>query len=182
MLLKALVVALAVEAAVFLGYEFWRLTLDQAVMGGVDLANQVHATHNWFQGSPVYGHVISAIYPPGTYALLWPFVGWLDFGVARWLWALLSIISLAYLAIVVLRETGIRGRRERAVVVLALLAIYPVGQTIGDGQVMVCLLALVLYALLSPQRLRGGIGSEIAVALCLLMSLLKPTATVPFLV
>lgn len=175
-------VALAAEASAFLLYEFWRLTLDGRVMGGVDLANQVVATHLWFSGAPVYGHVISAIYPPATYALLWPFLGWLSFGVARWLWALLSIASIAYLAIVILRETDVRGPLERAVVVLVLLAMYPIGQTTGNGQVGVWVLAILLSALLSLQRSRRGLGSDLVVALCLLLTLVKPTVSVPFLV
>ena len=181
-MLKVLLVAIAAEAFAFLGYEFWRLALDRAVMGGVDLANQVLATHNWFTGTPVYGHVISAIYPPASYALLWPFIGWLQFGATRWLWAVLSVGSLVYLAIVVLRETGVRGSLERGIVVVVLLAIYPIGQTTGNGQVGVCVVALLVYALLSLQRSRSGIGSDLVVALCLLLALVKPTVSVPFLV
>lgn len=165
----------------FLGYEFWRLTLDQAVMGGVDLSNQVLAVDHWFSGAPVYGHVVGAIYPPATYPLLWPFAGWFPFGVARWLWALLSVAGLVYLVLAVLRETGLRGRRERAIVALAVLAMYPAGQTIGNGQVGIGVVALLLYAMLVLRGPRRGLGSDLVVGLCLLLTLVKPTVSIPFL-
>jgi hypothetical protein len=175
-------VAFAAEASVYLVYEFWRLVLDPGLMGGVDLRSRVRETHAWFGGLPVYGHIIPAVYPPATYALLWPFVGWIQFGAARWLWALVSIAALIYLAALVLRETGARKPVERAVIVLALLALYPTGQTIGDGQFLVAVLPLLLIALLLLQRPGRDVRTDLLAALCLLLTLVKFTAVVPFLV
>jgi hypothetical protein len=180
--LTVLVVALAAEASAGLLHEFWRLVLDPGTMGGVDLASRVRETHNWFDGVPIYGHVVTAVYPPGTYALLWPLVGWLDFGSARWLWASISVGSLAYLAVLIVRQTAVSRPLARAAVVVAMLAIYPTGQTIGNGQLLVPLLPLLLVALLLLQRPGRELGVDLLAALCLLVSLAKFTAVVPFIV
>ncbi len=179
-MLKLAVAALAVESCAWLGYEFWRLLFQHGLMGAVDLGNRLRETHAWFSGLPVYGRIIPAVYPPATYALLWPFVGWLQFGAARWLWAAVSAAALACLAILLVRETGISSRLERAAVVLALLAMYPTGQTIGNGQLLVPVLPVLLVALLWIQRPARGFWQDALVALCLLLSLVKFPALLPF--
>jgi glycosyl transferase family 87 len=109
-MLRAAVVLLAIEAVVFLAYESWRLVLDHGHTGARDRALRVAETQSWFDGLAVYERFHTAVYPPATYAILWPFVGWLRFDFARWLWAATTLVSLVWLAILLVRESGVRGR------------------------------------------------------------------------
>ncbi|MDQ2910354.1 MAG: glycosyltransferase 87 family protein [Actinomycetota bacterium] len=172
---------MAAEAFVFLSYELWRLLLDKGSMGAVDLGLRLDETHTWFDGLPVYGRFITAVYPPATYAILWPFVGSLQFNPARWLWAATSVVSLVWLAILLVRESKAGGRLERALVVLMLLSIYPTGQTIGNGQLLTLVLPPLLTGLLLLGRSSRGLLLDLLVAMLLVVSLVKPTGSLPFL-
>ena len=87
---------MAIAALVWLAYQFWRLLLGDAPIwptspsGAIDLKLMHQLVHEWFAGRRVYGELKTAVYPPATYVLLWPLVGWLDVGPARWLWGLTS--------------------------------------------------------------------------------------------
>ena len=180
-ILQAAVVLLALETVVYLGYEFWRLVLDRGYMGAIDFVERLRETHAWFAGLAVYGRLIAAFYPPATYAILWPFTGWLGADPARWLWAVATVVELAWLALLMLRGSGAQGRLERALVVLMLLAIYPTGQTIGNGQFFTLVLPLVVSALLLSRRAEGRWYTDLLIALLLLVALVKPTGVLPFL-
>jgi hypothetical protein len=65
--------------------------------------------HNWFAGRRIYGELGSAVYPPATYVLLWPLVGWLDVGAARLLWGLTTVIALGAIIYLLVRESGAEG-------------------------------------------------------------------------
>jgi hypothetical protein len=180
--LIVLAAAMAVEATAYLLYEFWRLLLEHGWMGATDLRHRLRETHAWFEGRPVYGHIRGAVYPPATYVLLWPIVGWLEIGSARWLWGLITLASLTWFITLILRETGARGRLVRGVIVLALLAMYPTGQTVGNGQLLLVVLSVALVALFLLQRPTGSLIADLLVALLLLASTVKVTATLPFFV
>src|SRR5947209_7653856 len=180
--LVVLIVATAIEASAYLGYELWRLLLEHGWMGATDLGHRLRETHSWFAGRPVYGALKGAVYPPATYVLLWPFVGWLGLGSARWLWAIPTLAGLSLLVLLVLRHTRPNTSLERAAIVLVLLAMYPTGQLIGNGQLLLAALPLLLAALLLLQRRSEGWLADLLVALLLLAAMVKVTAVVPFLV
>lgn len=180
--LVVLAAGMAVEATAFLLYEFWRLLLEHGFLGATDLNHRLREAHAWFAGRPVYGHIPGAVYPPVTPVLLWPFVGWLDLGPARWLWGLVTLASLAWLVVLIVRETGARSRLERAVVALAVLAMYPTGATVGDGQLLITVLPLLLTGLALLRRPTGGLRVDLLAALLLLAAMVKGTAVAPFLV
>jgi Glycosyltransferase family 87 len=173
---------LATEASVFLSYEFWRLLLDPGSMGAFDLGLRLKETQAWFDGLPVYGRFTTAVYPPATYAILWPFVGWSRFDPARWLWGAMSVVSLIWLAILLVRESKAEGRLERALVVLVLLSVYPTGQTIGNGQLLTLVLPPLLTALLLLRRSRRSPVLDLVIAMLLVIAVVKPTGSVPFLI
>ena len=75
--LRSAVWLMAVAAAVWLGYEFWRLIWQSGEMGAIDLRQRHNEVQAWFAGRPVYGEIVTAVYPPASYAILWPLMGWL---------------------------------------------------------------------------------------------------------
>jgi hypothetical protein len=77
---------MAVVAAVWLSYQFWRLLWQTAPSwrttptGAIDLKILHRLVQLWFVGQPVYPELPGALYPPASYAMLWPFLGWLHNG------------------------------------------------------------------------------------------------------
>ena len=61
--------------------------------GAIDLKFRCLEVQAWLAGSPVYDEIDHGVYPPATYALLWPFLGWGDFPVTRWFWAFTSLVA-----------------------------------------------------------------------------------------
>ena len=188
--LRWLVGALLAVAVPWLGYQFWRLTLGGSPFwpgsppGAVDLALRWREVRAWFAGEPVYTEWRIAVYPPASYALLWPWLGWLPLSAARWLWAAASAAALAWLgrlAVQLGAEQGAaRGPGERALLALLAAAMYASGAAIGNGQVTLGVLAALLGAL---RLLQNGASwrHDLAAALLLAASLVKPTLTVPLL-
>ena len=161
-------------AAVWLGYQFWRLVLQPAPLGAVDLRMRCHEVVSWFSGLPVYGLLNNAVYPPASYAMLWPALGWTSLTAARWIWAVLSLLALFQICSLLVRHGG-ESKAWRGLPALVALASYPVGATIGNGQlgiiVLVCLLAsLPLIARRDRSWFQDG-----CLAALFLVALVKPT-------
>ncbi len=185
-LLHAANAVMAVVGAMWLGYQFWRLIWAAPPIwptsppGATDLGLRHLEVHRWFAGLPVYGTLPDAVYPPGSYAILWPLLGWLTFEQARILWAASTVIALAWLIHLLVRESGARTRLERTFVALMPLAMYATGAAIGNGQLVVHLLPALLTGLLWCQRQRAS-QSGLAAAALLVLSLVKPSTALPFL-
>jgi hypothetical protein len=186
MILRPAVVLMASFASLWLAYEFWRLLWGEAPIwrtsptGAVDLKILHDLVHRWFAGEPVYGEMRSAIHPPATYALLWPFLGWLEVTPARYLWGATTVGMLAWLAYLVVRESGADTPVERALMAVLPLSMYPTGATIGNGQLIVHLLPMLVAGLLLLCRRPCGLGGDLIGAALVLFTLVKPSVTVPF--
>lgn len=178
--LRTLIVLMSILAVQRLSYEFWRLLWSTEHKGAVDLKIIHHLAHAWFLGEPVYAQFRNATHPPASYAIAWPFVGWLEFTPIRWLWAIGIIPVLAWLAYLVVRESGASTRLERAFLVLMLLSSYATAVTIGNGQLILHLLPLLLTAILLLARSQGCWRVDLLVALLFLIALVKPSVTAPF--
>jgi hypothetical protein len=174
LVLRAAVAVLALFALLKLGSEFWRLVADTGVSGAIDLHLRHTQVHRWFAGSPVYAELHNALYPPASYPVLWPLVGWLDFTAARWLWAGTSVVMLSWLAWLIVRESGAETRLERAFVALLLLSMNATGVTIGNGQLIVHCLPVLLIGLLLLRRRRGEWRHDLLAASLILVALVKP--------
>ena len=94
-------------------HEFQRLLLEGGPNGAIDLARRFYEVSEWFAGGPVYGGIVTAMYPPASYAILWPFLGWMDFTSIRWLWAFSTLVALVWLIVIVLRESFAETIPER---------------------------------------------------------------------
>ena len=170
---------MSVLALGWLGYQSWRLLFQSTLMGAVDLSLRYAEVHAWFARQPVYSAFATAVYPPATTALLWPFIGWLDWTPARWLWALITLGALVWLGTIFVRESGAQSRLQRGFVLLIPLATYPLGAAIGNGQLIVVQLPLLIAALLSLQR-SSGLKTDLIAALLLTLALVKPTSAAPY--
>jgi glycosyl transferase family 87 len=187
LLMRAAIVIMAIASLVWLGYQFWRLVWGSAPIwhtsptGAVDLKLLHRLVHEWFAGRPVYRELSSAVYPPATHVLLWPMLGWLDVAPARWLWAVTTVVALTALVYIVVQESGAEGSLERAFMALIPCSIYATGAAIGNGQLIVHLLPMMLVGLLLLHRKRGERQVHLLASALILATLVKPSISVPFL-
>ena len=180
-LLWALAALLAVAALLRLGLELHRAVLETGRLGAIDLRILYRQVGPWFAGLPLFKALASAVYPPATYVLLWPFFGWLDETPARWLWAGASLLALFWLARTGVQESGARTPAQRAVAALVPLAMTATGVTLGNGQMTLLLVApAVAAALLVYQGRRPALRDDLLAAALLVFSLMKPTLSAPF--
>jgi hypothetical protein len=186
-LLRLAVVIMAVVATIWLSYQFWRLIWGSSPLwhtspwGAIDLRMRHNEVHRWFGGMSVYPDLGDAVYPPASYAILWPLLGWLPVTPARWLWAVTSVAALVWLARLTVQESGADTRLERAFAALLPLSLYGAGATIGNGQLIVHLLPLLVTGLLLNSRGRPAWRRDLFTAALVLLALAKPSVAAPFL-
>ena len=68
--------------------------------------------------------MVTAAYPPATYLMLWPLLGWLDLGAARWLWAAVTLPLLLLLSLLLRRAVVTPDRLSLAALLIAVPAGY----------------------------------------------------------
>jgi hypothetical protein len=162
---------------------FWKLLLAQRPWGAVDLNFRYKEVQLWFSGNPVYAeqaHAIHAVYPPASYTMLWPLMGWLDFPQARIVAAVTMAAALGWLTILMIRESGAETRPERTFIALLLLSMYATGFSIGHGQLTIY---TILGLVTGLTMLSSGSRSwqfDLLAALFLVIALVKPSLSVPF--
>jgi hypothetical protein len=178
--LRFAIVLMGMMAVFRLSYEFDRLVRDPGVLGAIDLLQRYHEVQVWFSQKPVYGELATAVYPPASYAMLWPFLSYPSPLVARWIWAVTTIVALVGLGHLLLKESHAKDRLERTFIGLVPLAMYGTGETIGNGQLTVFVVATLvvgLHLLNSGNRwTHQAVGSALVV-----FALVKPTIALPFI-
>jgi hypothetical protein len=179
-MLKSAVLLMAISAVIWLGYEFWRLIWQSGEMGAIDLKQRHYEMQAWFAGKPVYGEIVTAVYPPASYLILWPLMGWLTATAARWFWAATTIMALIWTVFLCIRESGAYTTLQRAFVGLMPLAMYATGATIGNGQLLVHILPVLVTGLLLLKKNEPSWANDFLVAALMLTALVKPTITAPF--
>ena len=176
------IAVMAVYALLKLTPGFGSLVVDSdGRPNAVDLKKRHDEVQRWFSGKPVYAEVERATYPPQSYVVLWPFLGWITLSAARWLWAITSMAALAWLAVLMVRGSGASTCRERMFVALLPLSMHATGVTLETGQLIIHVLPPLLMALIMAHGKATGWRSASAVALLTLAALVKPTISVPFL-
>jgi hypothetical protein len=156
------------------------LVIVQDQNGANDLKHRYDEVHGWVSGQPVYATSHHATYPPASYLMLWPALGWLPLDQARWLWAGTLVLAIGSLLVLLVRESRVTIASERCAIVLFVLANYATAVTIGNGQLGLHVLSAVLIALLWLHREPPGWPRDVAVAALLVWSLVKPSLSVPF--
>jgi hypothetical protein len=179
-LLRAAIDLMAIAALFWLGYQFGRLLWDPSPMGAVDLKQRYDEVQFWFSGKLVYGTLQASPYPPATYVLLWPFLGWLTITQARWLWATTTVLALGWLIRLFLKESFAQTNLERIFVALVPLSIYGTGATIGNGQLIVHLFPCLVTALLLFVRGRGLWQHDLLASCLMVFALAKPSVSAAF--
>jgi len=178
--IRSAVWLMAIAAAVWLGYEFWRLLWQSGEKGAIDLLQRHNEVQAWFAGRPVYGDIITAVYPPASYAILWPLLGWLSETAVRWLWAVTTVFALMWLVSLCVRESGADTSLHRTFLTLIPLSIYATGATIGNGQLGVHILPFLVSGLLLLESKERSLGKDFLAAAMVLIALVKPTVSAPF--
>jgi hypothetical protein len=179
-LMRLAVSLMALAALVWLGYQFWRLLWQTGPRGAIDLKQRYQEVQFWFAGRQVYGTLKMATYPPASYALLWPFVGWLEFTPVRWLWAATTVLALGWSVGLFLKQSLAQTNLERSFVALIPLSIYATGATIGNGQLIVHILPCLVAGLLFLAQGEAQWRSDLLGACLIILALLKPSVSAPF--
>jgi len=187
-LLYFAVAIMAIVAVGWLGYQFWRLLSPTPPIwptsprGAVDLLQRFRELGHWYDvpGRPTYNTIGSAVYPPATYVILWPFLGWMDAMTARWIWAITTVFFLGWLTVLSIRESHASSRLEQVFVGLIPLSTYATGATIGNGQLNIHILPLLLSGVLMLGRRPAGGFRDLSGAGMFILALTKPTVSGPF--
>lgn len=111
--------------------------------------------HAWFAGRHVYHEIPMSNYPPASYVILWPFLGWLAFTPARWFWACTTIAAISWLARLAVDKSKAGTRSEQTLAVLMILAMNATGVTIGNGQLTIHLLPVLIAGVILTTRNPG---------------------------
>jgi hypothetical protein len=172
---------MALLAAAKLTDELLRLVWRSGRTSAIDLRLFYAEVHAWFAGLPVYRDMPSAAYPPATYPLLWPLLGWLPLEPTRWLWAVTAAFALTWMTWLLVRESRARDGWERALAALLLLAMNETGVALGNGQLILHVLPVLLAGVLLVQRGSGTWTHDLVAAACVIFALVKITIAIPFL-
>jgi hypothetical protein len=178
--LRFAIAVMVILALLKLGTEFWRLLLDSGPKGAIDLKPIHKIINHWFAGKPVYSESAKAVYPPASYVILWPFLGWLELTPARWLWAITTVGALGWFVYLLLKESRADTSLERAFVALMLLSMNATGVTIGNAQRILHLLPMLLTGLFLLYREKGKWYGDLLSAGLILVSLVSPPISAPF--
>ena len=177
----ALMAVMTIFMVLKLGTEFYRLVLEDNFIGAIDLKQRYADVHNWFSGNNVYiNKGVSGTYPPASYVILWPLLGWLSFTAPRWFWAVSTLVALIGSTYLIEKESHANKGLERYFVALMLLSMNATGVTIGNGQLVLHFLPLLLAGLLLLRRKNATWGMDIGIAVLFLASLVKPNIAAPF--
>lgn len=178
--LHAAAAIMFLAALVWLSYEFWRLLWQQGRWGAIDLRIYQRLVLGWFAGNPIYAQFRDAVHPPATYAIVWPLLGWLPFTSARWLWAATTLPMLGWLTYLVVRESGADSRSERLFVALVPCSMYATGAAIGNGQLIIHILPVLVAGLLFLRERQRPWHTDLLIASLILLAFVKPSISVPF--
>ena len=144
---------------------------------GVDLELRRRATHVWFAGG--YHTGLRENYPPATYLMLRPLIGWAGRDTARVVWAAVLLVALAVTSGLAWRIASNAPSSWRVFAAILPWAAYPSAYAFSYGQMgPLCLAAGLGAALLlegrSPRRRDAASG------LLFTLSLIKPSLSVPW--
>jgi len=172
---------LALPAAVWRLYlSLSHLVLTAEGSAPFDFRLRYLETHAWFSGEQVYGAIETADYPPASYAILWPFMGWLSLPAACWFWSILCLIALAVTARLLVWESGAKTLSERIFFWILPFSIYPTNSAIMVGQLSTHILPVIAISLLTLERGKGRLSRDILSSVLLTIALVKPQITAPF--
>jgi hypothetical protein len=175
---KVLMVMIGISL-IWLGYEFWRLLFQELPHGAIDLRLRQYEIWAWIDGEPVYQTIWTSVYPPASYLILWPFMGWLSTFSARILWAVVSVAALVWLSRQVSSNSLAKTSQHKWFALLLPVSIYASGATIGNGQLGLAILPALIAACLLFKT-KTSLLYDLAGACLFAFALVKPSFTAPF--
>jgi hypothetical protein len=185
--LMAAIALMCVVSVVWLSYQSWRyfsipsqLGTQRISRGAIDVQNRFMETRDWFRGENVYAIHPDAVYPPASYALLGIAFNRLRWQIVKILWYGLSLASVGVLSWQLVRHSLAQSQVERVFVGLMPFAFYATGAALGNGQLVVFVLPLVLNAVLLLTRPGLTPWDTWRGALLMLCALVQPTIAAPF--
>jgi hypothetical protein len=185
--LMAGIALMCVVSVVWLSYQSWRyfsipkqLGSQQISRGAIDVQNRFMETRSWFRGENVYAIHPDAVYPPASYALLGIVFNRLRWEIVKVLWYGLSLASVGVLSWQLVRHSLAQTRLERVFLGLMPFAFYATGAALGNGQLVVFVLPLVLNAVLLLTRPSLTTWDTWRGSLLMLCALVQPTIAAPF--
>lgn len=178
--LAAVVLAMIAGAIWRIGNELPRLLWETGGDGAFDLQLRHREVHRWFSGLPIYNDIERGDYPPASYVILWPLIGWLDLAHARLAWAVTGITALAWLSWMMVRESTATTRLQMLLIMLLPFSSYAASAAIRVGQVGNHVMPVLLAGLLILFRGKGRLRDDLAAAALLAATLVKPTFSAAF--
>lgn len=169
----------------WMSYEFWRLLKQPVATGGaVDLLYRYEEVTSFVAGIPVYWHLSDAVYPPASYLMLWPLIGWLPEQIVRPAWAITTIACLWLLVVQIFNIVQPKQFPLKVFLALLPLCLYATGAAIGNGQIVVHLLPCLLgsFILLCQTSAEESTNwrNRGAISFLMLLALVKPNVAAPF--
>ncbi len=143
--------------------------------GAIDLVSRRLETEDFFAGRRGGDRV----YPPATYAMLWPLIASGSLEAARWTWAAVLTVSLAWLCWISARASGFRDPLARLAMGLLPPASLATTLALGTGQLTIPVVALATASVLRLARSPGTRGDEATAAALFTLASVKPTLVAP---
>jgi hypothetical protein len=176
-------------AALRLGYGFHLAVVkpDEPI----DLLFRYEEVKLWFSGVMIYGTLPNADYPPGSYSLLWPMIGWLPQEPMRWMYGATAAVCMVLIALISVRASGANTLPTKLFMAVFLLPSGATQLTLWVGQLGLHVVASLLVATVLLVGFRGerpartgakGWIVDLIAAGMLAGSLVKPTMSVPAVV
>lgn len=134
----------------------------------------------WFGGIAVDPRAGQVNYPPASYPMLWPLLGWLSLPHVRWLWAATAMAALALLARQMMKASGATTRAQRLTMLLLPFSGYATSAALSVGQLGNHVLPMVVGGTILLSHGRGRWRRDAAGAAMFLFGLVKPTLSAPF--
>jgi hypothetical protein len=179
-LLLLAVVGMVMAAIWRLGHALPFLMWTGADPHPTDLHARFRELSRWFDGTFVSTRSGKPDYPPASYVLLWPLLGWLSVAKARWVWGMTGMLSLSVLAYQTVKESGAGQGRQQLLLYLIPFSAYATAATMSVGQLANHVLPMLLAGLLLLYRGRGRWRDDLAATAMLLFALVKPVLSAPF--
>ena len=161
-----------------MAFELPRALWEVSGTGSIDLKHRHGEIRSWFAGDPVYADT-GAVYPPASFVILAPLIGWMDYETSRRLWALASLVGMACLAWLLARS-GSHDRLERAFLIVTVFCISPTQVALGVGQMINQLLPALWLGLLLVTKREGGLREDLLGSALIVAASVKPNVFVPF--
>jgi hypothetical protein len=148
--------------------------------GGIDLHNRYRETRSWFRGEPVYRMYGDAVYAPASYAIFGVLFNVLNWHQVKILWYAASLACTALLSWQLVHMSLARNIVEKCFIGIMPFSFYSVGAALGNGQLVLIVLPLVLNSLLLLTRSVLSLWQVGLGVAMMTLALVQPTIAAPF--